>query len=258
MEKQIIKEISKKVIEGIKLEINENECPDQFICEIPTNDEGQIIDVPKKDKWNRQNDLKKQSKRIIIVLESPHKDEYANDNNIAPAKGQPGKNIARYLKEIINNSQIDLSTKTKYNLIVINAIPYQCSMGFDTKLFRTLSFIGLWYNGGKKDFNDRLEELSLSNNDVVINCCTKGAGNYKKVFGKVMSDGFLKKLFGNESINYCQTNKIKDQDGNDIKNLYGLQGIVHLELKKQNSIKLFHCSHPSSWGRKKGKVDVHL
>ena len=70
---------------------------------------------------------------ILLILESPHKDEYQNNNvsrPIAPAQRQTGRRICNYLECILNNNghvyagiNID-----NFRVIITNPIPFQTSL----------------------------------------------------------------------------------------------------------------------------------
>ncbi|WII93298.1 hypothetical protein QEO94_00080 [Kingella negevensis] len=83
-----------------------------------------------KDGFKRKISKKhiEDSYKIIVILESPHKDEYKDDRNKpTPAKGKTGKNIRKYLADII--SKLDSDKSKNYPIFLINPIQYQCSKG---------------------------------------------------------------------------------------------------------------------------------
>jgi hypothetical protein len=99
-----------------------------------------------------------------MVLESPHRDEYKDHQKPVPANGQTGRNIRRYLPCIPHVKEM--------GLVLLNAIPYQCSLGEKDRAFRDRIFSEIWQQGGKTCFESRLRG-TFSNGDVVLNCCTK-------------------------------------------------------------------------------------
>lgn len=113
-------------------------------------------------------ELQDGGRKLIMILESPHKDEFPEEEAPIPANGTTGENIKRYLLEVEG-----LSEYADSKLIVMNAIQYQCSLGCDTKRYRDEIFRACWNRGGKEDFISRLRE-AYRNNDVILNCCTKG------------------------------------------------------------------------------------
>jgi hypothetical protein len=103
---------------------------------------------------------------LILVLESPHIDEFVN--TFGPAKGYTGEMIRKYLPEAF-----ELNRLGDYGLILLNAIQYQCSLGSNTAVYRDRIFRAVWAQGGKENFQYRFKG-ALQSSDLVMNCCTKG------------------------------------------------------------------------------------
>ena len=103
---------------------------------------------------------------IIMVLESPHIDEYIGTPG--PAKGFTGEMIRLHLQKALPIEEIG-----GYGLIVMNAIQYQCSLGVSTDFFRDRVFRASWNLGGRESLGIRVERL-YRHGDVLVNCCTKG------------------------------------------------------------------------------------
>lgn len=125
-------------------------------------------------------------KTIVIILESPHYDEYKDGETINPAKGMTGKNLADYF-DLLINVVISTYSKTiikgsKCRIILMNSIPFQCSLGksvnnSNCQPVRDLIFDKIWeLEDIKKDFIARLESY---NPDVIFNFCTSGDMNLK-------------------------------------------------------------------------------
>lgn len=132
-------------------------------------------------------------KKLALILESPHKDEYrinnvlqktANEQLIPqrPANGFAGVQIDNFIQ---NRPWIKhLNTTDVYEVFIMNAIQYQCSavdyiQGMN-KFVRRLTdniFLVMWnYNKSglnpfRTDFVNRIQKYSP---DVIINACTKG------------------------------------------------------------------------------------
>lgn len=135
-------------------------------------------------------------KTIVIVLESPHTDEFLEEDgwkSVGPACGSTGKNLKEWFPAVLLNyvpSFVDKENnfKAKYNSLkdiesgeyvikLINAIQYQCSLGEGTKTYRDQVFRGVWEEESTKEcFRKRLQGADPY---VIINCCTKGNGNDK-------------------------------------------------------------------------------
>lgn len=112
---------------------------------------------------------------IVIILESPHKDEYASsktEKRPAPARGTTGRNINQYFISLLKSDK-ELSFGD-WRVGLINPIQYSCSFGgiLPTKrkedVFNTL-FCGAIMD----DFVCRLDLMRKRKKTIVINCCTK-------------------------------------------------------------------------------------
>lgn len=206
--------------------INTNPCPDQYVGIINIEKNGCVSDwnvgwekdsIFIKDKTNRQSNSdtlqNKDMAVLAIVLESPHKDEFDNNQAIGPAIGTTGDNIEKYLPEVLFNYLPSIKVDNKiyyapedqisndtYKVLLINAIQYQCSLGEDTKLYRDKIFSEMWKQANvNQDFIKRLESHKPK---VVINCCTKGD------FKDTEKDKHLRELVQNEINKYCKGKNI--------------------------------------------------
>lgn len=151
--------------------------------------------IEKERKRHSEEIEKSEYNTIVIVLESPHKDEYIFNENqkqyIGPALGTTGQNLLNWLPSVLINyvpTEIDKKTATAkciekhniklgvYAVKLVNAVQYQCSLGQETELFRDNVFSKMWEKPNiRKSFGKRLEECKPS---IIINCCTKG--DYKR------------------------------------------------------------------------------
>lgn len=131
---------------------------------------GKISDIA-KEKRRDPVDKRGTEKCLILILESPHVDEFKDRYNPAPAMGRTGEKIAAYIKQVKDLDKY----QENYGLILMNAIQYQCSLGEPTQYFRDQIFRAAWENDdlGKKNFQDRLLKV-FNPGDVIVNCCTKG------------------------------------------------------------------------------------
>ena len=130
-------------------------------------------------------------KTIVIVLESPHTNEFFKDNNkwqsIGPACGKTGKHLYLWLPEVLLKYfpfVVDEETKKAkyyslkdiesglYAIKLVNAIQFQCSLGKDTAECRDAVFSEMWdKNEAIDSFIKRVKE---AHPDIIINCCTRG------------------------------------------------------------------------------------
>lgn len=214
-------------------------CPDQYVGIINIEKNGCVSNwnvgwekdsIFIKDKTKRQSNsdtLQNEDISVMaIVLESPHKDEFDNNQAIGPAIGTTGNNIEKYLpKEILDYlARGDEKIPSgRYKVLLINAIQYQCSLGTYTNKYRDKIFSKMWksqnINKENEDKNDFCNRLESHNPKVVINCCTKGKFKNKEI------KKHLRKLVQNKISEYCNGKNI-------------------LELR---------ASHPSRWDIKRNR-----
>jgi hypothetical protein len=109
------------------------------------------------------------STRLLVLMESPHVQEFQGDPG--PAKGRTGALIRKHLRYLTG-----LEFFVNFEVILINAVQYQCSLGCATKKYRDRVFLEYWNQAGKENFTRRLESIYRPE-DVIINCCTKGNGS---------------------------------------------------------------------------------
>lgn len=134
---------------------------------------------------DRQLSIKKRLKSIILILESPHMDEFDNNfNSIAPAQGITGKYIEMYITHIIKDIYIKNPNKIEdgeYRIIIINPIPCQSSLHYlhkqslsSSSSFKTLRD-KVWYELWSQDpkyKNNFISTINSINPIIIINSCT--------------------------------------------------------------------------------------
>lgn len=130
-----------------------------------------------------------EERRVVLVLESPHIYEFENVHKLAckgVAMGMTGRMIATYGGEIFARFR-------GWQLFVVNAVPFQCSLGMNLSLSSKIV----------KDvivdemLNDRATQLYLSGtisrliarkHAVVVNACG-GSNNRKKRIRAIVGQG---------------------------------------------------------------------
>lgn len=156
--------------------IETRRCDDQFVGTVQVIDNStRFHDDGKTDfamrislkAWDRPN-----VPVIILILESPHTAEYEYLTPM-PAAGDGYGETGRGLRTLFHEAcpvHLFLSNGD-YPIVLMNAVQYQCSLGFKPKVFRNEVFLQCWDSFGEQDFESRLLS-AYRNNDVVINCCT--------------------------------------------------------------------------------------
>lgn len=162
---------------------------------------------------------------IVIILESPHKDEYKLDqlwNQPNPAMGSAGRNLEDDIDVLIAavSKSYPKIKSGKYQIVLMNSIQYQCSLGMIPldESVRDLVFSQIWkLDEIRKNFVDRLKSY---NPQFIFNLCTMG--------DKVPNLNFL------------------------------VQALINEHYLGNNAVELFMGYHPSSWigGAKKLVYDV--
>ena len=135
-------------------------CPDQYV--------GTLHQLLKQATFpcRLATDQRPTGPALILILESPHIDEYVDEPG--PAKGFTGEMIRQHL-----SAAIDLAGRQAFGLVLMNAIQHQCSLGSNTAVYRDRVFRAVWAQGGKEAFQTRLAG-TVKLGDLVMNCCTKG------------------------------------------------------------------------------------
>lgn len=148
-------------------------------------------------------------RRLILVLESPHKEEYQNNGaQVEPAKGRSGINIRAQLGELLCVNLPEL--RDPFEVLLVNAVRYQCSQGCSQtsrasrsnrdRVFRAAFSAEAQAPG--KEFGARMSDYVRAG-DIVINCCT--AGVTKAPLRDLVRDS-LSTLAGKKGFDfYCTT-----------------------------------------------------
>ncbi|MBS7819018.1 hypothetical protein [Wohlfahrtiimonas chitiniclastica] len=133
------------------------------------------ISIDDKIKVNCQANYDRSLSAIIIILESPHIDEYKNINKLRPANGATGNNIDSQLHQLIERllSAGSLQNNQSYNFCIVNPVPYQASLGFSPQDNNMTVAIwkAIWEDlGYKNKFNKLIGDLPSGS--IVLNACT--------------------------------------------------------------------------------------
>jgi len=110
--------------------------------------------------------------RVILVLESPHVNEY--QGTPGPAKGVTGQRIKENLVGVLLGRDL-LEPGREYALILMNAVQHQCSLGVPTEHHRDAVFRAMWDEESVvTHFARRLESYGGANGAIIVNACTRG------------------------------------------------------------------------------------
>lgn len=169
--------------------LNYGKCPDQWVADL-TSIKGEI-NVQRVQRLNFCTCISKTFPRIIIILESPHVDEFKGDvNSWGPARGTTGDNIYKLLPEMMRSKIPD----GKYHLVLINTIQFQCSLGLTDRSIRDDVFLNCWSKDSvKSDFISRLRLVVSSEADIFINACTEiGREQVDNALSSVLTEKHLR------------------------------------------------------------------
>lgn len=286
--KKYLNQISIFNLKELKLiNYNYNLCKDNLIGKVEyKNGKWVLIEdyVLKEDRIKNKDNISistnKINKRIIIVLESPHKNEYSKEL-IAPAMGMTGKKIKFLFLNILNDKlKTNIKENEVYDLIIMNAIQYQASLGLNTKIFRDRIWLNIWIDGkGRENF---IERIKAYNPDIIFNFCTKGnheldtlcilSDSYSRINLENIRYKFIKDLClsieQNKGGNLIYKQKVICSPSNINKNKslgaykYPLQKFVdnsieeYLDNINRTGKMIFVGPHPSSWKIKKNKSNL--
>ena len=124
-------------------------------------------------------DIDTNGNNIIVLLESPHKDEYDEDFiPIGPAIGMTGRNFYKYFCDyvlvLLNKQGLMLNRKLKYNICFVNPIQYQTSLIYLLRSKRINKEIrnNVWIEIFKIRESEIRDRLNRYNPTYVINGCT--------------------------------------------------------------------------------------
>lgn len=125
-------------------------------------------------------------KRIGVLLESPHKDEYQNGLPVRPANGVTGQKIEALIAQRIgtkwrSNKSIGWQiAQFDYEVVLINAIQYQTScyklLGAQWNKTNRNHVFKLMFNNFNLD-TDLAQRLKAYNLDLLVNCVTNKLKN---------------------------------------------------------------------------------
>ncbi len=220
---EILEEFSNKVV--IK-----EKCDDIIAGFYTKNKKALWFSKKERDGYDTSTENNKEIKKlgkvetIVVILESPHIKEFFEEPN-GPANGSSGTNLQKYfwnvLKQIFKEHK-DLRS-SKYKIILMNSIQYQCSRGVDTKIFRDHVWLKLWYDCNlKEDFSERLKKHHPK---IILNLCTQGDHSLEQG----LPEGCCKKKINREYLVHCLSEENIPELPQDVT----LQELVSQQIPKE-------------------------
>lgn len=146
-------------------------CPDKYV--------GRVGDISCKNEYARTDNVfdaecgvllhEIPSHLMVLILESPHIQEFTGKNAPCPANGTTGRNIRNRTLAIFGDAY------KNHHLILMNAIPFQCSLGGKNRKIRDNVFSMLWQKEllGEPFFKRRLAPFKDA---FIVNACTQMNG----------------------------------------------------------------------------------
>ncbi|WP_026395904.1 hypothetical protein [Acetobacterium malicum] len=173
--------IKKKETNGIK-KIDDNKynlkkCEDILVGTILVKDnniqtKGTDLYFSREERKKNNRDTKipdnlENEKTIVVILESPHKDEFLDNGESFPANGTTGNKLQEHFLGLIQTAINNLEDG-EYKVILMNAIQYQCSLGVETNYYRDENFKNIW-NNINSTFPAQLTKQSLDKRGLRFN-----------------------------------------------------------------------------------------
>lgn len=175
------KEISNPQYNNLEIHFSSSQCvPDSIKGILSCKDNKWNFDIKEKiiTTKSAKHQLKSM-KKIAIILESPHKDEYSqNFKPILPAQGKTGRQLEKYL---VNRAFIRcLDESQKYLVLLINPVQLQTSCynlltEKSLPVERNFTQIVFRFLFGKRGVNlreDFINRLKIYSPHIIVNCCT--------------------------------------------------------------------------------------
>lgn len=162
---------------------------------VPDDDErgylifnGESWDFLEPSTYKLLKKIDKEEQTIVLVLESPHIDEFdSNHNPIRPANGVTGANIEYFIKRGYATLW-NLSENVDYRICLVNAVQLQAScihslqannITLNTKYQReVLKHCVLIHAFDTSDLQIRIDTLQPN---IIINCCTEKSDNMPRI-----------------------------------------------------------------------------
>lgn len=113
---------------------------------------------------------------LVLVIESPHKDEYGEPGFIAPALGKTGEYLQAHLPALLGLPAAQVTTG-KYTIVLVNTVQRQCSLGEPPQKYRDALWRALW----QQEADAFLERVAAYRPKLLFEMCTASDGRKQKV-----------------------------------------------------------------------------
>lgn len=184
---------------------------------------------------------------VLVILESPHKSEF---DNITGNPKLPLMNDNKFKTLFSKKIQPLLSnlsyTNGCFQVVLMNAIQLQCSLGRQTVEYRDYVFLYFWEKL-HIDFEKRLSNFLQGNNVcLVVNCCTKGRHKEHKWLSNSKNKT---KPGAQKSCNRAFVSELGIKKSLTKKHGCALRDFVAESINVVNvtNIPVLPVSHPASW-----------
>lgn len=183
---------------SININFQQGACSDQYVGTMTYNGQNFEVQGSKIFNLTRKSALKGQhrqdinysngtlqtnNKKFVVLLESPHIDEYlpvGQSYKTAPAWGSTGDRFNSCFIKVLNDNLKVISNKFSFSgnqdfdVYLVNAIQYQCSLGLSPlePQLRDYVFQRLWNQQPNSFLQDLADRLNIINPDIIVNACT--------------------------------------------------------------------------------------
>lgn len=113
---------------------------------------------------------------FVLVVESPHKDEYGEAAFIAPALGKTGEYLQAHLPALLRALPTQ-AAPGKYTIVLANTVQRQCSLGEPPQKYRDALWRALW----ALEAEAFLARIASYHPRLLFEMCTASDGRKQKV-----------------------------------------------------------------------------
>ncbi len=123
------------------------------------------------------NKYDQKKKNIVLLIESPHRDEFLYENNKVRFTGDINEKTKENIQNLLH-IKLNMEKNSvwgQHNVMIIAVSKFPLSLGVNTDLFRSLNFIEEMKQNGQTLIDDFIKCLDkIGNLEFVINCSGTG------------------------------------------------------------------------------------